>query len=62
MSTIGKGLSPPILHPVMGKTVNQTRQFNLCMSTGLGVGNLSGKQHGGRKEKRTNPMTVQYHA
>ena len=39
-NTLGKGMNPIILPPVMGKIVGQTRFFNLGEATSLGEGKL----------------------
>ena len=38
--TLGKGMNPIILPPVMGKIVGQTRFFSLGEATSLGEGKL----------------------
>ena len=40
INTLGKGMNPIILSPVMGKIVGQTRFFSLVEATSLGEGNL----------------------
>ena len=39
-NTLGKGMNPIILPPVMGKIVGQTRFFSLGEATSLGEGKL----------------------
>ena len=42
--TLAKGMNPTILPRTMGKIVDQTGLFSLCMVTGLGEGKLISNQ------------------